>query len=49
MPFTVLLDGVYGLSIEFDETRTFEEFVEEGSLDNHYAFDAGFGAYGALQ
>jgi len=49
MPFTVLLDGVYGLSLEFDETRTFEEFVEEGSLDNHYAFDAGFGAYGALQ
>ena len=49
MRFTVLLDGVYGLSLEFDETRTFEEFVEEGSLDNHYAFDAGFGAYGALQ
>ena len=49
MRFKVLLDGVYGLSLEFDETRTFEEFVEEGSLDNHYAFDAGFGAYGALQ
>jgi opacity protein-like surface antigen len=45
----VLVDGVLGLPLDFDETRTFEEFVEQGSLSNHYSYDTGFGVYGGIQ
>ena len=44
--FKVMLDGVYGQSLDFAETRSIEEFVESGSAAVDYANDAapGFGA-----
>ncbi len=47
--FKLLADGVYELSLSLEEARTFEEFVEQGTLDNRYGFDGGPGVYAALQ
>ncbi len=47
--FKLLLDGVYAFKTDYSESRSFQEFVEDGSLDVDYVNDAGPGFMGALQ
>ena len=47
--FKVLLDGAFGLSHEFNETRSFEEFAETGSLTAGYKSGTGPGVAVGLQ
>jgi opacity protein-like surface antigen len=47
--FKLLVDGLYGFSIDYSESRSFEEFAESGSVDVDYTNDAGPGFGGALQ
>ncbi len=47
--FKLLVDGVYGMKIDYAESRSFQEFAETGSLDVDYSNDAGPGFMGALQ
>lgn len=47
--FKLLLDGLYAFKLDYNESRSIEEFAETGSLDVDYANEAGPGFGGALQ
>ena len=47
--FRVLLDGGVGFSIDYSESRTFQEFVENGSISASYKNKAGPGVLGGLE
>lgn len=47
--FKVLLDGAFGLSLDFKENRSFEEFAEAGSLTADYKSGTGPGVTVGLQ
>jgi opacity protein-like surface antigen len=47
--FKLLLDGVYAFKVDYRESRSFVEFVENGRLDVDYANDPGPGFGAALQ
>jgi len=47
--FKLLLDGGIGFSIDYSESRTFQEFVETGSLTTSYTNKSGPGFLGGLE
>lgn len=47
--FKLLLDGGIGFSIDYSESRTFQEFVETGSLTANYTNKSGPGFLGGLE
>jgi opacity protein-like surface antigen len=47
--FKLLLDGGIGFSIDYSESRTFQEFVETGSLTASYTNKSGPGFLGGLE
>jgi len=47
--FKLLVDGLYAFSLDYSQTRSFQEFAEAGSLDVDASHDGGLGFGAALQ